>query len=150
MKYMWAAYRLGSFDEVVLPKGLKIDEFEERVLELLTPFSQILTVVSDQRPVGMFLLKERQWIVEPHAEWFPWATSRQIVEASIKLLDDIRRTPYEGFGPDFKEAFIVIPRKFVKFMTHIAKYGIVKRIGTSAVLGYDGERALFETRRSNI
>ena len=67
----------------------------------LDVFSRIITVEFDGKPVGLFLLMDRGWIVEPHAEWFPWATARQKIEASVKLLDDIRKTPWMGdYGPE--------------------------------------------------
>ena len=70
-----------------------------------------------------------------------------MVEATVKYLDDIRRTPWMGdVGPKNMCAFVRCSKDDVKFFTHIAKYGILRRIGTSHVLGHQGEEALFETR----
>ena len=127
---------------------MEIKDFEEGLYNYLLLSDEVKTIESDKRPIGIFMLKERDWIIEPHVVWFPWASARQKIESVTKLLDDIRRKPWDGgFGPEKKTAFIRSSKKDSKFFTHIAKYGILRRIGTSETLGPDGAEALFETKR---
>lgn len=69
--------------------------------------------------------------------WFPWATGRRRIEASVALFNAVRR-----------QAVVMVPcpQKDVPFFTHLAKYGVLRRVGT--IHDVDDEPvALFQTRK---
>lgn len=69
--------------------------------------------------------------------WFPWASRRNIVEASVNFLNAIRKEMALVFYalPDHKRTYEVC-----------AMHGIVRRVGTSYVAIPGHAAAVFETR----
>lgn len=69
--------------------------------------------------------------------WFPWASRRNKLESTVNFINEVR-----------KEVALMeyASMEDQRFFEHICKYGIMRRVGTSYVIG-DGPAAVFETRK---
>ena len=78
--------------------------------------------------------------MEPHIEWFPWATPRNRLEAALEFLDGLRK---QG-----KTALIttVVGGEAERFHNRICRYGVTRFVGK--IKGYfNGDDAnLYQTR----
>jgi hypothetical protein len=136
IKYIWAsAKKLG---DTSTPKEF-IDKFR---LTYYSYYGQcyIVESVTDKgtMPVGVvfgnftgpFLLLE-------NILWLEWATDRNKIETVVNLLNELRKKYLVLFHSNMKDK---------DFFVHVAKHGIVRRIGTIYNLYDDGKAALFQTR----
>lgn len=119
LPWLWAAYRKGSFDDV-LPKDLDREEFIAGLLEVLERFNHewILDAPNDASssekpvPVGLIAAQGGGRIIEPHAVWFPWASDRNKLEAMLAFLSRVS-TQYKIFAyihPDNKPFYVQMCR----------------------------------------
>ncbi len=99
MRWFWAAYRLGpNVDEAVTQEA-----FEDSVYEELSGFTSV-QIVEDTNgrfesgfgPVGMFVANSDGWNLEPHVEFFPWATARNKVKSVVGFLTKERFSGHCG------------------------------------------------------
>jgi len=96
LRWLWAAYKLGAFAEVV-PEGLDDNGFEEAIVDLLASvdFGWVIEAQGEEglRPVGVVLGQSRAAGrgVEPHVDWFPWATTRNRLEGIAVFLRDVSK-----------------------------------------------------------
>lgn len=79
-----------------IPARLSQDEFAEFIVQILTEFDieWVLEVkVGDRpRPVGIALgkfLNNGERVVEPHVEWFPWASVRNRLECGAEFMRQV-------------------------------------------------------------
>ena len=94
MAFLWAAYRLGTWDDHIPPE-LPQTMFESRIIEFLAraDYDWIVEARNGDgvRPVGIILaqamLDGRR--IEPHIEWFPWATPRNRFEGIAAYLREV-------------------------------------------------------------
>lgn len=141
LKYLWAAYRRGSFDKVdFLPKDLKQEPFRDAVFEFVgrllkaggeaysflghTPFGEI--------PVGLVLLVVNGPYAEPHVVWFPEASPRNRLELALAFLVAIKR--------HFK-FHLWVRQSDWKLYDHLCKYGVIRTVGKRRKFYPDGEDA---------
>lgn len=109
--YLWAAYRLGMWDDY-LPPVLSQSMFEARIIEMIAhaDYDWIIEAKSDDgvRPVGLVLaqamLDGRR--IEPHVDWFPWATPRNRFEGVAAYLREVgKRFKIVLYVPESDQAF---------------------------------------------
>ena len=139
---MYAAYRKGAFGDS-LPADLDAAGFSEAfrgiVAQVHEVFLLIAPTIRPDAPVGIMTvqigLRDDQFI--PHALWFPWASSRNKVEASAWFLSRMG---------DWK-AVVIAELKDVRFFNVIRSYGYLRRVGTSVGWFGDDDAAIFETRK---
>ena len=136
--FLIAAYKKGAFDELLqtirarfeLPEveNLTNEEFRALFSEffnlgeyvVLTAHCHAFKTIEDQVPVGLMELNREAHRMVPRLVWFPWASVRNQIEASIRFLDDKR-----------KDHLILIydNAKSHPFYVRMAQYGLLKRVG---------------------
>ncbi len=141
LKYLWAAYRMGSFGKV---ENISLDEFRLRTGDLLNNFDLTYTVVGEtpkgKIPVGIISGKfiGPMFFIES-AFWFKWASPRNKLETILHLLNRLRREYVVMVQCSFEEK---------RFFLNIAKHGVIRRVGTVYDVYDDGPAGLFQTRKS--
>lgn len=110
-RYLWAAYRLGLWRDI-MDDQLSQDAFYQRALEIIAfaDYDWILEArqAEGMRPVGLVLaaamLDGRR--IEPHVDWFPWATPRNKFETMALFLRDVsKRFKILGYIEEQDRAF---------------------------------------------
>ncbi len=137
MKWLWAAYKLGAFTEI--PKGLSVEDFKTLVFgerDLVDTLDVVIArTPRGDIPVGLMTAKIDNLGFWPSADWFPWASPRNKIEGVIMYINSARRAHLVLLLGDQKQK---------AFLTHVCKYGIMRRVGT---LEKNGERlALFQSK----
>lgn len=97
IKWLWAAYKHGSFDHYNLPE-MNRDKFEEMIVTRVVPAYQEIFIIEDkhegfsnkQGPVGMVMNSLNGWRLEPHVNWFKWATKKNILRGTVAYLQHAR------------------------------------------------------------
>lgn len=123
MRWLWAAYRMGTWN-TVLQEGLSQSEFKEVVIDILgqVEYDWVFDVKTDKglRPVGLVTAQQRFEgnAIEPHVDWFPWATARNRLECSIQFLRDIGREV---------KIFLYVEEKDEKFWNRVWQYKVLKK-----------------------
>lgn len=95
---MWAAYQMGMWKDII-PEDLDAKEFEEHFDGWLSTIRFDLDWIMEAeyqgkvRPIGIMLawLAPGERRLEPHVEWFPWATPRTRFESVTHFLWEIRK-----------------------------------------------------------
>lgn len=138
LKYLWAAYRLGSFGEADLSQ----EEFDDSILALANNVDIIYTLVAETKngkiPVGiaqgdfvgpMFFMHTVQW--------FKWATDRNKTETVIHTLNELR-----------KSYVVVIHNhmEYKKFYEFVSKHGVIRRVGQLFDIYEDCPAQVWQTR----
>lgn len=72
-------------------------------------------------PVALGSFVERPKWIEPHMDFFPWASDRNKLETGVKLVLELRKK---------KPLFMAVPRKFQRWTDQMLKYGVMRRAGT--------------------
>ena len=135
LKWLWGAYRKGGVD---LPEGLTPQDFREKAADMLAGFDEAYLLEID-RPVGVvgvgFTDGER--VFQPRALWFPWASSRDKLTATLRFLREMGK---ERVGMIFSEP------EDKSFLEHVCRYGVLRRVGKVYDMG-PKEMVLFQTRK---
>jgi len=96
LRYLWAAYRLGFWYEM-LDEDMTQDAFKERAMELLASVDYDWIIEArhgeGMRPVGIILAAQLMdgRRIEPHVDWFPWATPRNMFEGAAAFLREVSK-----------------------------------------------------------
>lgn len=123
MRWLWAAYRKGMWPEL-FHKGLTQNAFVEKMTEVIgsVQYEWIIDAkgVDGTRPVGLILADSRAAgrAIEPHVDWFPWATSRNCMEGSAAFLKHIGKR---------HKIFIYSDEPSIPFWERMIRYGILRR-----------------------
>ena len=126
--WLWAAYQHGGIDDIGIPEGLDKDEFDALARQALERFDEAF-VMEAGKPVGIMTARLEQREdgpdkMEPHAHWFPWASAREKLEATVKFIA----------GMDGFKVLVWAKPQAKTFFNHVCKRGILQRVGT--VPGY--------------
>jgi hypothetical protein len=142
MWVLWAAYDMESFD--ALPKGWKREEFERHALGAMARHSAVLVVEDECRyfrakrgPVAFLGINNFGWRIEPHVDWFRWATPRIRLRGAVAFLQKVRWAPEVG---------VCVMRALTKdkgFFIHLRKYGVCFIVGDIPGGDPRGDETLF-------
>lgn len=152
MRWFWALYKTGGIPE--LKSGLSSDEFIQQFVANMNASFQELYIMEARvdglfRPVGAAMLKNEGYVSFPSFAWFPKVSARNKIEAVVKFVDDFRKSPslYDD-GPTRRLGVMYAHENDKNFAVHIAKYGIIRRVGTIFDAFGDNENAsVFQTRK---
>lgn len=139
MKWLWAAYKTGSFDAVAFPEDLAKEELTDMMLAHFASMHEVFVLETETKrgkiPVGVVgsLITER---TEPHVNWFSWATSRNKLECATYFFSKMRNRPLLVWSKE----------EHVKFYTHVSRYGVLRRIGKVYKFIDNEDYMLFQTR----
>ena len=133
MRWLWAAYQKGGIE--LVPRDLDMRQFEAAAYGYLEGFSEQF-IVESKMPVGVIATLTDGYRFEPHTDWFPWATPRNILEGSVKFLSNERK---DRVGIIYMHD----TEKNKTFLNQIARYGIIRRVGTVKNFFAPGDDAVF-------
>lgn len=140
MKYVWAAYKRGVFDQnPEIPSDLDPFEFKSVFLGILGTYilgsGGEAWILEDKIPIGMVLgsLGGRNHL-EPHVFWFPEATPRNKIEFSVRWIVDVKKK---------YKLDIWVHEANWKFYHHLCKYGIVRPVGKRRKFFNDDTDAMY-------
>lgn len=91
MRFLWAAYRMGLWHDI-LDAELSREGFHDKLIDILSlgDFDWIIHAPQDGgvRPVGIVIAQGMRdgRRIEPHVDWFPWATPRNKLEGIAAFL----------------------------------------------------------------
>ena len=94
MRWLWAAYRMDTWQGVIFD-GLNDDAFREDVISIVSAadYAWMVDVPSERglQPGGIILGRAfgKGRCVEPHCDWFPWATPRNRMEGMAQFLKQV-------------------------------------------------------------
>jgi hypothetical protein len=147
VKYAWAAYKKGALSPMggAFSKEMNADEFK-RLFEAFVvanhhaAWTLVAPTIRGRIPVGIVLAAwapNAPYMIVNGACWFPWASRRNIIEASVAFFNGIRKEMSLVFYalPEHKRAYEVC-----------AMHGIIRRVGTSHVVFPGQQAAVYETR----
>lgn len=129
IKYLWAAYKKGALSDIFDGTDLNARDFKNSLEDIVLSNFDAAWIIScneDDLPCGLVLgnwhpLKDDVMFISMIA-WFPWATKRNIVEGTIRFLDDVRKElSLIGYASmEHKNLYDVA-----------ARHGVVRRVGTT-------------------
>jgi len=137
---MYAAYVKGGFAEVeYLPRELEWKEFRNILGALLAEVAEVYVLFAEnpggKNAVGVAAVRVdehgNRW---PHVSWYPWATTRNRLEASLKFLADMSKE--KGH-----KLLISAEQKYHAFFIRLCQYGVLRVIGKSKHYFRDGGTA---------
>ena len=129
MKYLWAAYKQGAFEEAgQFEEDLEPMDFAMAFISLANNLieagTSLIIVTADtpkgNMPVALITVEANTRIAWPHVFWFPSASSRNKVEIGVKFLRDIKKSHL---------ALITARPEEQTYFRHLAKYGLLRQVG---------------------
>lgn len=117
LRYLYAAYKLGSFS---IDQDLNPTTFNDYIEDYLVNNYDYVFMVGNDKPFGMMLaISNSPVMTMQDVIWFPWATKRNKLEGWLNLLVELKKhTVVTGYTKD------------KTFFVHLSRYGVIRRIGT--------------------
>ena len=123
---LWAAYQDGCFNE--LPRDLEQVEFAQEV-EKITQTHELWLAEDDngsyqsgKGPVALVSIIGDGWRIEPHTEFFPWTSKKNILRSSVAFFQMVR---YKKIGVCVVKSLKVSTALFNK----CKEYGVLFYVG---------------------
>lgn len=127
------AYKKGLFP---LEEGLSPTEFNEQAAEFLLANYDSAWLLGE-KPFGIVYGQAvGPMMMLGDATWFPWASSRNIIEGVTQLVNELRKTA---------KILLYCSIEDKRFYEHIAKHGILRRVGHIHDID-DGPSVLWESK----
>lgn len=135
MKYLYAAYKMGGF--IGVEPGLSAPDFVVALVNGTITATDV-AIIEKEKPVGVVIVAPYQNLNEVHAEWFPWATPRNILEGAVKYLHEKR-------GDNLITS---VKKQYLDFYNKVSRYGVIRKVGVFENLyGEDEHGTLFQSVR---
>lgn len=111
------------------------EAFRAAARQALEPFDELFMLEGDDHAIGlvMALAEPAAYRIAPSVLWFPWSSPRERLTAAVKWLNVMRKTRKAVFHADPDDE---------RFMDHIKRYGVIRRVGTDHDYWAPGMRAL--------
>lgn len=154
-RHIWAAYRKGALSEIKeIPQDLDPDAFVEAFVAtiesrgLAHAWIFLAPSIRGYEPVGFAWAWGRGRVIEmSDMVWFPWASSRNVLESTANFMNSVRKIAPDPKRPD--QRFLVwefATMRDKRFFEMMCRLGIMRKVGHVHGL-YEGEPAvMFETR----
>lgn len=137
LKWLWASYKKGGFDNII-KNGLDRDAFVSQITTIFSMLSTSYGIIDNDRMIGIVPVLNKRFDSEVYQEvdisWFPWATPRQKITGAARVIIELRKKA---------PILVYVKGKYNKFVTHVAKYGIMRRVGK--LRQKNGDLYLFES-----
>lgn len=150
MWLIWAAYDLGSFPYLTLKgttKEEKQSELIERMKAIVSVKSSCLIVEDDCRwfkdrrgPVAFVGIENYGWRVEPHVDFFKWASPRTILRCNVAFFQMARYSSQVGV------CLVRALEKYVPLFDHLKTYGLLFPCGKVPDGDPRGDEYLYQVR----
>ena len=116
------------------------DEFEAAIIDFIQQYDGVYFILAKldrgETPIGVVTAKMTQRIMEPHVDWFPWSNLRVRVEGIAAFADHM--------GKRFK-LITAVSTDDAPLFQRLAKYGIIRKVGTVHQYYDDGDATVFES-----
>jgi hypothetical protein len=142
---LWAAYDLDSFKG--LKKGLTKDEFFKLVEMIASRHSSCIVVEdeckwfkSGRGPICFVTIANNGWRIEPHVDFFRWATPRVMLRAYVAFFQMVRYS---------KEVGVCVVRSLantVPLFERMRTYGLLFPVGRIPDGDARGDEYLYQVR----
>lgn len=142
-RYLWAGYRRGVFENLPdFKEELTAEEFSNRMadnIKVVKNHGGMVWIVVKEIPIGVVSVAPMFKYSEPHVTWFPEATSRDKIQASVMFLTELKE----------QVSFLITAREADRtFFDHLCKYGLMRTVGKLRDHFEKGEHAmLFQSVR---
>ncbi len=128
--WLWAAYKMGSFSQYNLPE-MNESDFKKFVVMKVVPAFHEVDIIEDHNrafsvkkgPVALVTTGFDGWRLEPHVDWFKWATPKNVLRGTVAYLQKSRWR---------KDVGVVVVRSLDEtknVFDHASKYGVTHRRG---------------------
>ena len=127
---LWAAYDLGAFR--FLGEGLQAEEFHRALYaySARAGMAGLWLIEDDSKhfrggrgPVCLVGIKSDGWRIEPHFEWFKWASPRIVLRGYVIFFQKVR------FAKDVGVCLVRTVRRYVSTFHHLRRYGVLYYVG---------------------
>jgi len=95
MGILWVSYQRGGF--TFLPRGFDKSLFIDVISSNVQNYQELLLIEDNSKvfqsgrgPIGVIGINNDGWKIEPHVDYFPWATSRMILRASVAYFQMVK------------------------------------------------------------
>jgi len=137
IKYLWAAKRIMA-DDIIDPKEFADSVIEEIDLRYDDAWIIEATTKKGFRPIGViFGLYAGPIEIIGDIMWFPWASKRNVIEGIVKFFNEERKNKLLVGWCNQKDKNLFV---------HVARHGILKRIGTLDGIYENEPAAMFQSR----
>lgn len=140
---LWAAYKEGSFP---LPEMSK-DDFYSYILKVISAYSSAWLIEDDSKvfkdkrgPVCIILVHSNGWKIEPHVDWFKWATKQNILRSSVRFFNWVKQSKEVGV------CVVKSLKKTSNLFHHIRSYGVLNFVGRIPGGDKRGDEYIFSIR----
>lgn len=135
IKFMYVAYKKGT---LAAQAGLSPAEFHNSMIDwMLKHYDYAWTIAKDGKPIGVVsAINCGTFAMLGDVTWMPWASARNKIEGCARIFVELRKRLFFMFHAD---------RKNRDFYVHMAKMGLVRRVGTIHEMA-DEPLALFQSR----
>lgn len=139
---IWAAYKRKSLPN--FPEGMNETQFLEFVSHISESKSIFIAddfnrQYSGMGPIGTIYIKSDTWNIEPHAVFFPWATTRNKLRSSVAFFQMVR---YKKIGACIVYCTIESRALFDK----TSEYGVLQYRTNIPNAEPEGDRYIFSVR----
>lgn len=139
---LWVAYSKEPFYS--FPEGLDKNEFVEEIKKV-SEYKELL-VAEDRNPeyrefgpVAFIAIHSDGWKIEPHAIYFPWATTRNKLRSAVSFFQMVR---YKNIGACIVYSMLSSKALFDKCI----EYGVLHYVGKIVNGDPRGDQYLFSVR----
>lgn len=153
LPYMWAAYKTGALNK--LHPTFELELTKEELPEALNAYMVAndlvgMTYFAEHKgkmaAIGIGLFWQRGRVLQTeNLIWFPWSSSRNVLETYINFLNQIRRMDHPETGMKYM-VLEFAEEKDQKFFDHVSSYGVMRRVGTSHEVYPGAKSCIYETR----
>lgn len=143
IKILWVAHTQKPW--AFMPKGVTQEEFIARIVELsehagLCIADDVNASYKDGKgPVAIFWIFDNGWKAEPHAEYFPWSTTRNILRVTVSFLHMMK---YKKIGV----CVVLALKSSVPLFDKCVEYGVLFRSGMIAGGDPRGDEYIYSIR----
>ena len=148
MWILWAAYKEGSFP--LMPEMGK-EEFYATIRARMGNYNALMLVEDECKkfrdgrgPVCIIGANTDGWKVEPHVEFFKWATKQNILRVNVRFFNWIRQN---------KEIGVCIVRSLessANLFNHVRSYGVLYYVGRIPGGDRRGDEFIYSIRGKRI
>lgn len=141
MGILWVAHQNDPFLNFSIDKENFLREVEELSVTLsLYVVEDTNTEYKDKGPVAFVYVYNNEWEIQPHVEFFPWATARNKLKSTVAFLQMVRYSRAIGV------CVIQCAIKSIALFDKVKEYGVLHYVG-KILNGYSfGDKFIYSVK----
>jgi hypothetical protein len=143
LKILWVSHSKNPFHG--MDKDLTQEEFISNVIEILQTTE--VAIIEDENPqysksgpIGILRIRDNGWKYEPHVEFFPWATKRNMLRSVVGGLQWARHSRKIGCVE------VICGEKQKNLFDHACEYGVLHYVGKMVNGSPDGDDYIYSVK----